>query len=254
MALSKPPSEAQKIFSDDDGQVLLFPAFDRWAFPNLQRIQNDGGAIVGIQSVAFEPEQRAGVLSHPLLMASFAYRDASSPIHRGVWLSRSLLGRFLKPPPEAVAPLAIDLQPDLTTRERVTLQTQSESCRACHNLINPLGFSLEQFDAVGRFRATERNKPIDPRGEYTARNGETAELQGARALANYLVNSDETRSAFVEQLFQFEIKQPIRAYGADRLSQLKTVFTDQQFHIRKLAARIIAEAALVPAMSTTAAK
>lgn len=78
--------------------------------------------------------------------------------------------------------------------------------------------------------------------------------RGPCALANYLVNSDETRSAFVEQLFQFEIKQPIRAYGADRLSQLKTVFTDQQFHIRKLAARIIAEAALVPAMSTTAAK
>ena len=52
-------------------------------------------------------------------MASFAYTATSSPIHRGVFIARSVLGRVLRPPPEAVAPLAPDLHPDLTTRQRV---------------------------------------------------------------------------------------------------------------------------------------
>ena len=64
--------------------------------------------------------ERAGVLTHPYLMANFAYTATSSPIHRGVFIARSVLGRVLRPPPEAVAPLAADLHPDLTTRQRVS--------------------------------------------------------------------------------------------------------------------------------------
>ena len=54
-----------------------------------------------------------------------------------------------------------DLHADLTTRERVTLQTTPEACQMCHAMINPLGFTLEHFDAVGRFRKEEHGKPID---------------------------------------------------------------------------------------------
>ena len=64
------------------------------------------------------------MLTHPYLMASFAYTATSSPIHRGVFLARSVLGRSLRPPPEAVHAAAADLHPDLTTRERVALQTK----------------------------------------------------------------------------------------------------------------------------------
>ena len=61
------------------------------------------------------------MLTHPYLMATFAYTATSSPIHRGVFLARSVLGRSLRPPPEAFAPLPADLHPPLTTRERVRL-------------------------------------------------------------------------------------------------------------------------------------
>src|SRR5262249_3895183 len=76
------------------------------------------------QKVALQPGERAGVLTHPYLMATFAYTGTSSPIHRGVFLARSVLGLTLRPPPEAFAPLAPDLPPQLTTRERVLLQTK----------------------------------------------------------------------------------------------------------------------------------
>ena len=112
------------------------------------------------QLVPLDSNERAGVLSHPYLMAGFAYTATSSPIHRGVFIARSMLGRTLRPPPEAVTPLAAELRPDLTTRDRVALQTKPESCQSCHAMINPLGFTLEHFDAVGRFRKEELGKPI----------------------------------------------------------------------------------------------
>ena len=58
----------------------------------------------------------SGLLSHPYLMSTLAYQDSTSPIHRGVFLVRYMLGRQLQPPKEAFTPLSPDLHPDLTTR------------------------------------------------------------------------------------------------------------------------------------------
>ena len=125
-------------------------------------------------------------------MASFAYTATSSPIHRGVFIARSVLGRVLRPPPEAVAPLAPDLHPDLTTRQRVALQTQPESCQSCHGMINPLGFTLEHFDALGRYRKEEKGKPIDATGSYETRSGEPVKFSGVRDLAAFLAASERS--------------------------------------------------------------
>ena len=170
------------------------------------------------QKVSLEQEGRAGLLTHPYLMASFAYTATSSPIHRGVFIARSVLGRVLRPPPEAVAPLAADLHPDLTTRQRVSIQTQPESCRSCHGMINPLGFTLEHFDAVGRYRKEEKGKPIDATGSYETRSGESVRFSGVHDLAAYLTTSGEAHSAFVQQLFHYLVKQPIGAFDPQELS------------------------------------
>jgi len=195
------------------------------------------------QKVPLNADARAGVLSHPYLMTTFAYTGTSSPIHRGVFLVRSVLGRGMKPPPEAVAPLAPDLHAELSTRERVALQTSPGSCITCHEMINPLGFGLEHFDAVGRFRSEEKGKPIDATGRLEARDGTTLPYDGARELANVLVESEETRAAFVEQLFHNLVKQPVRAYGPDMLYDLTGSFADGQFNIRRLIVEIAARTA-----------
>lgn len=210
-------------------------------------------ADAGFQKVSFEPQSRAGVLSHPFLLAGFAYHGTSSPIHRGVFISRSILGRSLRTPPVAVAPLAPDLHPDLTTRDRVLVQTSPEMCQSCHSLINPLGFGLEHFDAVGRFRDQEKGKPIDAKGTYITRSGQEIAFNGVRELAEFLAKDGETHAAFVEQLFQFLVKQPIRAYGDSTRDELTQHFTQDGFNIRRLQADIAARAALVPAIEKTAA-
>ena len=195
------------------------------------------------RKVALDPAERAGVLTHPYLLSNFAYTSTSSPIHRGVFVSRSLLGRGLKPPPEAVAPLAPDLHAGLTTRERVSLQTSPTACATCHTMINPLGFGLERFDAVGRYRSEEKGKPVDSTGTYEAPSGEVASFSGARELATVLASSDEAQSAFVEQLFHHLVQQPIRAFGPKFSVDLRRSFAENGCSIRKLMVDAVANAA-----------
>lgn len=199
------------------------------------------------QKVTLESSERAGVLSHPYLLSDFAYTGSSSPIHRGIFIARSVLGRALRPPPEAVVPLSEKLEPNLTTRERVAMQTRADFCQSCHSMINSLGFTLEHFDAVGRFRTVDSGKPVDSKGEYRTRSGEIIEFQGLSDLANYLAGSTETHDAFVEQVFHGMIKQPIRAYGPQVKEQLRQKFVANKFNLRRLLVEIIVVSALKPA-------
>jgi hypothetical protein len=196
------------------------------------------------QPVSLEPAARCGVMTQPYIMASFAYTDNSSPIHRGVLLARNLLGRTLRPPPAAFIPLPASQHPDMTTRERVTLQTKPAACVGCHGMINPLGFTLEKFDAIGRLRDSENGKPIDCSGSYRSPSGKLVTFGGARDLGKYLATSDEAHSVFVEKLFQHLVKQPIRAYGPRALPDLERAFETNDYSIRKLMVAIMAETAL----------
>ena len=195
------------------------------------------------QKVDFEPMHRAGVLSHPYLLASLAYTNSTSPIHRGVFLSRSVLGRVLRPPAQAVAPLPPDLHADLSNRERVALQTRPDTCQGCHAMINPLGFTLENFDAIGRYRDSEKNKPIDSSGSYLTQSGEVKKFRGEKDLAKFVAGSQESQAAFVKQLFHHTVKQPIRAYGPNSTSDLQKQFAQNNFNIQKLLIDIVAESA-----------
>ncbi len=185
-------------------------------------------------------KHHAGVLTHPLLMAGFAYESESSPIHRGVFVARSLLGRRLRPPPDAVVPLPPDVHPDLTTRDRIAIQTQSNACMSCHKLINPLGFTFENFDAAGRFREMEKNKPIDTKGLYQTLDGDVVTFTDARDLAKFLASSDEAHAALVERLFQHVAKQPLRAFGTDRGEKLRLKLVANDFSLRSLLAETVA--------------
>ena len=189
-----------------------------------------------------DTENRFGVLSHPYLMSALAYRDSTSPIHRGVFLYRHVFGRTLRPPNEAFTPLSPDLHPNLTTRERVHLQTSPENCQVCHAKINGLGFLLENFDAVGRYQSEENGRAIDATGRYTSTSDEVAEFSGPADLAEYLVSSEEVQRAFVHRAFEHFVKQPPAAYGLDTEERLLESFR-RDFNMRKLLVSIAVVAA-----------
>lgn len=127
----------------------------------------------------------------------------------------------------------------------MALQTRPQACQSCHNTINPLGFTLENFDAIGRFRVKEKDRPIDATGSYLTVRGQEVKFGGVRDLATFLAASEETHEAFVEQLFHYLVKQPIRAYGPRKLAELRRSFADNRYNVRKLMVESAVQSALL---------
>ena len=207
-------------------------------------------AGAGFQPVKMDADQRAGVLTHPYVLATFSYTKSSSPIHRGVFVTRNILGLMLKPPPMAIAFMDDKFDPSFTMREKVTELTSKPACQSCHVTINPLGFSFERFDAVGRVRATDNQKPVDVVSDYTTADGNVIKLTGARDVATHAAESLSGQSGFVRNLFQEMVKQPPAAYSPELLGQLTEKFRVDRFHIRNLAVEVAVVAALRPTITT----
>ncbi len=210
-------------------------------------------AGAGFQPVRMDPEQRAGVLTHPYVLATFSYTKSSSPIHRGVFVTRNILGRMLKPPPMAIAFMDDKFDPSFTMREKVTELTAKPACQSCHVTINPLGFSFERFDAVGRVRATDNRKPVDAVADYTTSDGNVIKLTGARDVGKHAAESAAGQAGFVRNLFQSLVKQPPTAYSPGLLGQLTDRFRADNFHVRNLAVEVAVVAALRPTQTAPAA-
>ena len=117
-------------------------------------------------------------------------------------------------------------------------------------MINPLGFGLENFDAVGRYRSEERGKPVDPAGWFEMRTGDQVTFSGARGPVKVLAESEETHAAFVEQLFHNLVKQPVPAFGPRVASNLRKSFAANDYSIRKLIVEIVTTSALPQPPST----
>jgi hypothetical protein len=205
----------------------------------------------GFQPVKMDADQRGGVLTHPFVLATFSYTKSSSPIHRGVFVTRNILGLMLKPPPMAIAFMDDKFDPSFTMREKVTELTSKPACMSCHVTINPLGFSFERFDAVGRVRTTDNKKPVDPTSDYTTSDGNVIKLTGARDVAIHAAESLSGQTGFVRNLFQEMVKQPPAAYSPELLGQLTQKFRADNFHVRNLAVEVAVVAALRPTVTTT---
>jgi hypothetical protein len=194
--------------------------------------------------VSCDPKQRCGVLTHPFLLSEFSYQKSTSPIHRGVFLTRNIVGRALKPPPMAQTFKDADFAPNLTMREKVAQLTRPQACQSCHSVINPLGFSLEHYDAVGRFRMDDHDQPINSASEYITDDGETIHLTGPRDVAEFAAGSEQAQDAFIEHLFNQMVKQPMLAYGSEVMDQLRQSFVASQFNVRALMVHIASISAL----------
>jgi hypothetical protein len=117
-------------------------------------------------------------------------------------------------------------------------------------MINPLGFTMEHFDAVGRFRTQEDTRPIDASGGYLRQDGEQLTFTNARDLGKFLIDSPEAQAAFVERLFKDTIKQPILAYGPNEKERLRQYFVANNFHMRKLLGEMLVSATFASTNTT----
>lgn len=120
-----------------------------------------------MRKVRLDDPNRGGILTHGSLMAITSNYKETSPIKRGNWLLETMLGRPLPPPPPNAGSFSEDVEEDdtLTFRQKVELHSSNPNCRSCHSKIDPLGFSLENFDYFGRWRESYRVRVIERQDE-----------------------------------------------------------------------------------------
>jgi Protein of unknown function (DUF1588)/Protein of unknown function (DUF1585) len=109
--------------------------------------------------------RRGGLLRQGSLLTVTSYATRTSPVLRGKWILDNLLGTPPPPPPPDVPSLDNQVvASSLPIRERLAAHREQAVCASCHNLIDPIGFALEEFDAVGRFRPHDNFHPVDAAG------------------------------------------------------------------------------------------
>jgi hypothetical protein len=110
---------------------------------------------------------RGGLLGMPAVLAVSSYPYRTSPVLRGAWILESILGTPPPPPPAGVPALEKQASPEApkSVREMLTQHRANPVCATCHSRIDPLGFALENFDFIGRWRDRDAGKPVDNRGE-----------------------------------------------------------------------------------------
>jgi hypothetical protein len=148
--------------------------------------------------------ERGGLLTQGSILLLTSHAARTSPVLRGKWILDNLLNSPPAPPPANVP--ALDESPasgrKLTTREQVERHRNNAACASCHARIDPLGFALENFDVIGRWRARDEGGEIDPSGKLP--NGET--FFGPQGLKKLLLShSDEFARGTVERLMTYAL-------------------------------------------------
>jgi len=155
------------------------------------------------QTVSLDPSQRAGILTQPGFLAGHSLAAASSPIARGAFVRTKLLCQDLVVPPNLMVALP-PYDPNVSTRDRLAQHRTDPACASCHNLMDPIGLGLENFDGTGAWRDTEGNGiPIDPSGELVgAETGETT-FSGPVELASLLADSEKVSDCVSLQFYRY---------------------------------------------------
>ena len=110
---------------------------------------------------------RGGLLGMPAVLTVSSYPYRTSPVLRGAWILEAMLGTPPPPPPPNVPALEEPKEGSakMTVRERLAQHRENPNCAGCHSRIDPMGFALENYDAIGRWREEDGGKPVDNSGE-----------------------------------------------------------------------------------------
>lgn len=181
----------------------------------------DGSFDDTLQRVELDPAQRAGLLTQLGFLAAHAFSTVSSPIHRGVFIQRRILCNTIPaPPPNVPALPAVDGTQIRTTRQQVDEHTAPSACAGCHHtLINPVGFGLENYDAVGSFRTQENGVDVDASGMLAGTQANAAFSDGV-GLAHAIAQAPETRACYAKNWFRYTLGRAETAADSCAISQL----------------------------------
>lgn len=197
--------------------------------------------IVGPQMrlVKLTDKQRGGVIGHASILTATSLPLRTSPVKRGKWILDTLLGTPPPPPPPDAGELPADDQtPDgLSFRQQLELHRQKPNCAGCHEKIDPLGFGLENFDAIGRWRTTDANgQKVD---SVATLPGDIvfstpAELKKLLKEGNELFCKN-----FCRKLLAYALGRPLEYYDEPVIEDLYQLLVKNQFQIRPVILAVV---------------
>jgi mono/diheme cytochrome c family protein len=196
----------------------------------------DGSAFV---KVNWPDNRRAGIIGMGSVLAMTSHYRESSPVLRGAWVLDTLLGTPVPPPPPEVPPLetAANKHLKLTMREKLESHRANPSCAACHNLMDPIGFSLENFDWMGRWRDKEVNgKPVDAAG--TLPSGE--KFSGPVELRQVLLSrKDEFIRHLTSKVLGYALGRSLQDGDQCTVQRIATLLEKDDYRARTLIREIV---------------
>lgn len=170
-------------------------------------------------SFADDPaRQRGGLLRQGSVLTVTSYATRTSPVIRGHWILSTLAGEPPPPPPPNVPSLDDNtVSAALPIRERLAAHRANPTCASCHDVMDPVGFALENFDAVGRWRTAEERKPIDASGGLP--DGST--FTGVAALERGLLQRPELFAGTIsEKLLTYALGRGVESYDAPAIREI----------------------------------
>jgi len=161
--------------------------------------------------VTIKEDARRGLLGQASILTVTSYATRTSPVQRGKWILTNILGIPPNPPPPNIPALKerSDVGKPTTLRERMEQHRSNPTCAGCHRVMDPIGFSLENFDAVGQWRTTDDGVKIDPSG--TLFNG--AAVDGPASLRQMLTRRPEIfAGVFTEKMLTYALGRGVQYY------------------------------------------
>jgi hypothetical protein len=228
---------ARNVVFDGDGKLeTLLTA--NYSFNNgiLGGVYGSGAKGTAMVRTELDTSQRLGLLTQPSFLAMTGSPDGSNPVKRGKAVYQKLLCGELPPPPPNVPP-AKPASAGGTTRERFAEHDRNECAKACHALMDPIGFAFEHYDGIGRYRTQDNQQPVDATGSIEL-DGSDQPFANAIELTQILATSDTVRSCFAKQWFRFAVGRVETDDDAPTLSSVQSAFRANQFDVRDLAPAI----------------
>ncbi len=220
----------------DRSSLELLTAPDTFVDARLARHYGvDAPGDPGLHRV--ELPERAGLLGKAGLLTALSYPTRTSPVLRGKWVLEGLLCSAPPPPPDGVP--ALDDQQEsgpVSLRESMERHLTDPSCAACHAVMDPIGFALEPFDALGRERTLDDyGFPIDPEGVLP--DGTVVDSPGSLAAA--LVGDPRFPACVVEKTMLYALGRPLTVEDAPRQAALERHFALTDYRFRELVVAMV---------------
>ncbi|WP_435009313.1 DUF1592 domain-containing protein [Tundrisphaera lichenicola] len=161
---------------------------------------------------------RGGLLRQGSILMVTSYATRTSPVIRGKWILENILGTPPPPPPANIPALKENtVSSSLSVRERLAEHRRNEACAGCHKLMDPPGFALENFDAVGRWRDFEEGRPIDSTGGLP----DGSEFEGVTGLEQGLLKRPELFvGTLTEKLLTFALGRGVESFDAPAVRKI----------------------------------